>query len=332
LDDGVDARQAFREAIGEFREIEDQLKKYLDAAALDSFVFKNPSDIGNENISVRRLDIAETNAELGTVEVWLRENAAARERLEKAMKADSRSALAVESMGVLNFNEGADRAALTFFEQALQRDSNRPLSGYFRGMLTTAPSPALLDVIKRNPDFAPAHVQLASAYLREGSTDLALTPAVKAAQLRPSMGGYHVLVGNILHALGRDSEAAAVARFVAERWRDVHRDEAVELWLKLPASVKQGVELSKRSSIPGTRVVSGKVTSLQCRDKNQTMRLVIDSTPLTLRVKDDKAGFGLSDTVWYGPDHFNRCQHLEGLRVAVPYRNGELIQLDVMAP
>jgi len=332
LDDGIDARQAFREAIGEFKEIEDQLKKYLDRAGLDSFVFNNPSDVSNEKISVRRLDIAETNAELGTVEVWLHENAAARERLERAMKADSRSALAVESMGVLSFNEGADRPALTFFEQALQRDLNRLLSGYYRGMLTTAPSPALLDVIKQNPDFAPAHVQLAMAYLREGNTDRALAPALKAAQLHPSLGGYHVLVGNILHGLGRDSEAAAVARFVAERWRDVHRDEAVELWLKLPASLRQGVELSKRSPVPGTRIVSGKVTSLECRDKDQTMKLVIDNAPLTLRVKDDKAGFGLSDTVWYGPDHFNRCRHLEGLRVVVQYRNAELIQLDVMTP
>jgi len=62
------------------------------------------------------------------------------------------------------------------------------------------------------------------------------------------------------------------------------------------------------------------------------MALVIDNTPLTLRVKDEALKLSVSDTVWYGPDHFNRCLHLQGFRVLVVRRQNQLIELDVMSP
>ena len=70
---------------------------------------------------------------------------------------------------------------------------------------------ALNQVLELNRDFAPAYVQLAAGYMRERNFESAIPFAVKAQQLRPSRAGYHLLIGAILHALGRDVEAAAVA-------------------------------------------------------------------------------------------------------------------------
>jgi tetratricopeptide (TPR) repeat protein len=332
LDQGVDAKRAFRQVIAQFAEIEDRLKRYLDRRDFDAFVFNNRSDIAADRVSIRPLNPAETSAELGTADVWLHENTAARQRLEKAIQLDPHNALALESLGILSFDEGQDRQALTLFERALQQDANLYLASYYRAMLSSAPASALSELLDRNRDFAPAYIQLAKHYFRGGQFERALAPALKAAQLRPSLGGYHILVGKILHALGRDSEAAAVARFVAERWPDLHRDEAVDLWLQLSQQARQGVALSKRPPVPGTQMISGTVTSLACRDKDRTMAFVIDTTLLTLRVKDETIGLGLSDTVWYGPDHFDRCRHLQGLRVIAQYKNRELIQLDILDP
>jgi tetratricopeptide (TPR) repeat protein len=326
---------AFGQTIGDFGKVEDQLKQYLDEQTHEVFVFDNPPEITAQSVSVRRLDPAEANAELGTAQVWLHENAAARQRLDKAIQIDGQSAVAREAIGMLSFNEGQDKQALAHFEEALRQDPNRYLAGYYRAMLSTGSSSALESVVDRNRDFAPAYIQLAISHIREGNIERALAPALKAAQLRPALGGYHVLVGNILHALGRDTEAATVARFVADRWEDVHHDEAVELWQKLPEQPQQPLQgrvRSRRAPAAGTTVSTGRVASLACRDKDQTMALVIDNAPLTLRVKDEALKLSVSDTVWYGPDHFNRCLHLQGFRVLVVRRQNQLIELDVMSP
>src|SRR5205814_8519820 len=138
--------------------------------------------------------------------------------------------------------------------------------------------------------------------------------AVKAEQLWPSRAGYHTLIGNVLHALGRETEAAGVARYVAERWQDIDHDAAVELWQKLPARVRQGVDLARRPPLSGARTASGTIASVSCREKDQTMTVVIDGATLVLRAKDEKIKIGVFDTLGYGADHFTRCHHLAGLR------------------
>src|SRR5207237_8981328 len=87
LEKGTDQKQAFIDAIGEFKPIEEQLNRYLDGKELDAFVFNNPSILKDDDISLRRLSPAQANAESATAAVWLHENAAARARLEQPLKA-----------------------------------------------------------------------------------------------------------------------------------------------------------------------------------------------------------------------------------------------------
>ena len=66
------------------------------------------------------------------------------------------------------------------------------------------------------------------------------------------------------------------------------------------------------------------------------MTVVIDGTPLVLRVKDEKTSIEFSNTLWYGADHFSRCHHLDGLRAVIQYTplsasgiSGDLAKLEV---
>jgi tetratricopeptide (TPR) repeat protein len=334
LDQGVDTAKAFREAIGEFHDVEEQLRRYLDRKSLDVFAFNNPMPVVEDTFAARQLTLAESNAELGTVEVWLHENAAARPRLEQAMKDAPNLALAVEAMAFLKFSEGRDSEADALFERALAADGKLYLSAYYKAMLSPAADrrAALDRVVELNPEFAPAHAQLALQYARAGRFDSAIGPALQAQQLWPAKAGYHMLIGELLHALGRDSEAEAVARYVAERWPEMYGDAADELWQKLPSQSRKGPEPARKPPAAGTKVIHGIMTSVACSAKDQTMRIVIDGTSWTFRAVDAKITVGLSDDVWYGPDHFNRCQHLDGLRATVQFTpvagiSGDLIGL-----
>jgi hypothetical protein len=66
------------------------------------------------------------------------------------------------------------------------------------------------------------------------------------------------------------------------------------------------------------------------------MDVVIDGKQHTFRVSDDQIRLGLGDSVWYAPEHFNRCHHIDGLRAVIHYRpstnarmTGDLVQFDV---
>jgi len=239
-------------------------------------------------------------------------------------------------MGFVHFHEGTDLQALLHFERALQLNAKLYLSAYYAAMLASKDRSAINRVVALNPEFAPAHVQLAASYAREGNFQSALPPAVKAAEIRPAAGGYHMLVSRLLHAVGRDDEAAAVARYVAERWQDLHHDEAIDLWEMLSPDARKGTGFPRRPPRSGTRVVRGNVTSLTCRDKDRIMDVVIDGKPHTFRVNENQIRLGLADSVWYAPDHFNRCHHIDGLRAVIHYKpssnsriTGDLVQFDV---
>jgi tetratricopeptide (TPR) repeat protein len=339
LEKGSDQAQAFQETIGSFRDVEDQLRRYLDLEAVDSFIFKN-SEVQDSLITVGQLSTVDANSELGTFQVWVHENAGARETLQEALKKDSRSALALEGMGFLSFSEGKDQEAARYFERALQADQKRFLSLYYKAVLSRDSADVFQSAMKRvidlKGDFAPAYIQLAQSYLRQGNVGSAMPLALKAQQLWPSKAGYHIFIGYLLHRLGRDTEAAAVARYVEERWQGISHDEAVDLWQQLPAQVKRGSDLMKTPQPSAVREWHGRIQSLTCNEKDQTMAVMVDGIRTIFRMKQDNIRYQAADTIWYGPDHFSACRHLDGLRAVIRFRpasasanSSDLLELDV---
>jgi hypothetical protein len=190
--------------------------------------------------------------------------------------------------------------------------------------------------LKLNPDFGAAYTKLA---LRESNLSTALDLATKAKDLEPSRAGYFLLTAEILRRMGKNAEAAERAKFVADRWWTTDRDEAMELWNKVPAADRSGLELisdgENRDDHENTQLAEGNIKSVDCDEqKANSVTLEQPGGPLSLQVKRSILGF--TDTFWYGAEHFTVCHHVNGRYAVVRYRAGkdnsrpaEIVELDV---
>lgn len=178
-------------------------------------------------------------------------------------------------------------------------------------------SKALEHVLELKPDFAPAYVELAKIYIKQGKLQLALGLSRKAEQLEPFRAGYHILSGEILLLMNRPAEAAAEGAYVADRWGGPDRDEALELWNRVPEAQRGSEPLTVDLSSPIGQVMEGIVKSVTCGPGAFTMTLDVNGQSQTFK----RAGFagGFSDTLWVGSDHFSPCFHVQGLRANVHY-------------
>jgi hypothetical protein len=329
---GEDQKKAFQDAFGNFKDVEDGLLQYARKFTFSSYSMQNPSQINEKDFPSRPMSTAETEAELGTYRLFSHDHEEARAAIEQALHEDSGLALAHESLGFLNFADGKDEPAKAEFEKAHAADAKLYLSLYYATMLgplrkSDAPADqlalrtAMYDVLKANPRFAPAFVELAMIAARQGDRNFALNLARKAEDFEPSRAGYHLLVGRLLLALGRSDEAAKEATFVAERWRGPDHDEAVELLSALPAEKRLPDATLLTAALNGTQTSEGTVLSVTCASKEGTT--VIIQNPDGTRTFSSSAGghiVGYSDTLWFGGDHFTLCHHLDGLRAVVRYK------------
>ena len=332
LQKGQEQKKAFEEVFGSFKAVEEGLQQYSNKFLFPSYVMENPPQIKEKEFPSRVLTPAETEAELGTYRLWSHDWQEAREAVDQALKDDSGLSLAHEALGFLDFEEGKDAAALSEFDKAYNADQQRYLSLFYRTMLNGRPKSgsgpeclqfrvSMYDILKANPKFAPAFVELAFANLQHDDLLNALIMSRKAEALEPGRAGYHILSGRILLAMGRGEEAAKVASLVAERWRGPDHDEALELWNAVPAE-KRDSDAAIGEEVPAdTKGASGTLMSVTCGEKSMGTTLVFEDAN-GKRTFRNKGGYivGYSDTLWYGRDHFTVCHHLEGLRAIVRYK------------
>lgn len=346
LDKGVEQKKAFVEAIGDFKTVDKDLDDYTHRFTIQAMMAKNPPNFSEKDFSFRQLTPAETQAELGAFHLWDHDTETARTLILQALSGDSGLGLAHEDMGFLDFADGKDPEAAREFEQAFHLDGKLYLSAYYHAMLSSASSPGpddqsdfhkeILKVLEVNPQFAPAYVQLARLNLLQGKLDQAFGLSRKAEELEPSRAGYHILTGNILLRQGHNKEAAAFAKYVADRWAGPDHDEAVELWNSVPSADRPAGNALADIKLLGMEQVSGILKSTACGDKEAGIKVVIDhdGQSLTFHTKGSFRG-GFSDTIWYGEDHFNFCRHVNGLRAVIRYKpstdktyTGDLVELD----
>jgi tetratricopeptide (TPR) repeat protein len=234
-------------------------------------------------------------------------------------------------MGFLEFAEDKKVDAEKEFAQAYTLDNALYLSLFYQIMLsplvssnsvsdTNAFATSLGNVLRLNPKFAPAYVQLAILALRTGDLTSALRVSRRAEELEPSLAGYHLLTARILQRMGKSGEAGDYAKFVADRWIGPDHDEAVELWNNLPADARPILEPVSEAIPKDTQTAEGTVKSVACGDQGQgAFVLDHDGHLLTFHRKTGEVEFGFSDTIWYGADHFSLCHHLVGTRAVVRY-------------
>jgi Tfp pilus assembly protein PilF len=245
LQQGVEQKKAFQDVFGDFKGMDRALDAYVSNFSFPAGVLPGAGKIDEKSFSSRNLSLAETDAELGGFHLWTHDLAGARALVEQALKEDPKLGLAHEEMGFLNFSDGKDAEALEEFSHAFSLDPTLALSLFAKTMLSpiassSAPADqdvfhdAMARVLALNPQFGPAYVQLARLWLRRNDLNIAFAVSRKAEQLEPARAGYHLQSGQILLRMGKASDAATFARYVAQRWPGADHDEAVELWNAFP--------------------------------------------------------------------------------------------------
>lgn len=348
LQKGEEQKKAFEEVFGDLKALEEGLLQYANKFLFPSYVMENPPRINEKDFPARQMSSAESEAELATYRLWSHDRNEAREAAEHALKDDTGLGLAHEALGFLNFAEGKDSEAQDEFGKAYDADRQRYLSLFYRTMLGGWPKSnsvedlmklrvAMYDVLKANPRFAPASIELAFANLRHGDLPNALNMSRKAEALEPARAGYHLLSGRILLAMGREEEAAKIASFVAERWRGPDHDEALELWSQIPAEKRGATQITGEEVPIDTKSAVGTLSSVNCGEQAGGTTLVIEGGA-GRQIFQSKGPHivGYSDTLWFGRDYFSVCHHLEGLRAVVRYKEssdktvaGEWLELEL---
>jgi tetratricopeptide (TPR) repeat protein len=334
LQQGVEQKKAFQDVFGDFKAMDRALATYVSNFSFQAGVIPDSTQIDEKSFSSRSLSFAETEADLGGFHLWTHDLAGARALVEQALKDDPKLGFAHEEMGFLNFSDGKDREALEEFSQAYSLDPTLALSLFAKTMLSpiaASNAPAdqnafrdtLSKVLALNPQFGPAYVELARLWLRRNDLNIAFAVSRKGEQLEPTRAGYHLQSGQILLRMGKASEAATFARYVAQRWPGADHDEAVELWNAVPVEQRPAGDAPTIDVPKDTQSVEGTVKSVRCSPETQEQQglsLMLDAggQVLTFHTKGP-FGAGFSDTIWYGADHFSLCHHIEGMRAVVRY-------------
>jgi tetratricopeptide (TPR) repeat protein len=336
---GQPQKAAFVESFGSFEDANKNFGIYLLRFTFTSAEIPNPAIADERAFSLRTMSQAETEAVLAEFRVWMRDWQGVRTLAEASVKHDPKLGLAQEALGFVELNEGHPEEALRGFSRAVELDDTLYLSLFAKAMLSVPLNKSaadwetlreeLLKVTARKPDFAPAYVQLAKVYLAEGAPDKALSMSMKAEDLAPFRPGYHLLSGEILRRMGDPGDAAKYAGYVADRWAFPDRDEAFELWNRVPEKFRRGAMPPENAAVAGLNSTEGVVESVTCQGTAFGITLLKGADKVTFKSTHTPVGF--TDTNWLG-DHFTPCFYVKGLRAMVHYRqssdkayDGELV-------
>ncbi|HJT70411.1 MAG TPA: hypothetical protein VJ731_09450 [Terriglobales bacterium] len=325
---GVEQKKAFVETFGAFDDVQNRYDLYIQKFAFTSGVLPEPQRLEERDFTSRAMTQAETHAELAAWHIRFHHWEQAREEIELALKDDPKLSLAHEDNGFLQFNNGKDSEALKEFTTAVELDPKNYIALFAETMSSPssqsaaaadqeAKSKALEQVLQSKPDFAPAYIELAKISVAKGDLQLALGLSRKAEQLEPFRAGYHILTGRIMLRMNHPADAATEAAYVASRWGAPDRDEALELWNRVPAAQRNTELLTVDLSSQKGEVAEGIVKSVNCAPGSFAITLDVNGKSETFKSPGFRGGF--SDTLWVGSDHFSPCFHVQGLRANIHY-------------
>jgi tetratricopeptide (TPR) repeat protein len=346
LQDEVPQRKAFEQTFGDLKSFDDNFSKYLNTFTLKAGVFPPDKGMNSKTFSERKLTPAEADYEIGCFKIGDHDSANGLSLIEKSLALDANLAPAHEELAFLYFREGKDADAVEEWKRAVALDPSLPRSLFaltMSGTSLAAQTPEQLQALQKTlqhitelaPSFAPAYVELALVEVQLGSMQQAYNDAHKAETLEPWRAGYHILTGRILLRGKQPALAANYSRYVAGHWYGPDHNEAVDLWLDVPAA-DRGDDPPLTLDMPrDTKVVTGTVEDVSC-GTTPDARLTVtfrpdapaDAKPITFK-SDGRLMIGFSDTFWWGEDHYTSCHHLGGHHGVVAYKEQDQKLLDL---
>jgi tetratricopeptide (TPR) repeat protein len=337
LQKGVDSQKAFEETFGDLGELEKQFSAYVSRFAFNSLKMGNLAKQDPASFAGGVMFAPELDANMAGFFTYMGETDEAGKRIDNALKADPKFALAHENAGFLYFRQGKDDEAAKEFGEAAELNPTDYLSIYYSAMLkyhgkSDVDSLSQLDaaidkVMQLNPRFAPALIVRSQIYVHQRKLQEAFNVSMQAQKLEPDRAGYLTNSAAIL-LLGHNYPAAVkMAGAVAAKWTNSDSAEAVavETQARRLGKIEQTAEEKAQEDqemeyTKNTEAAEGIIESVHC-EKSKPLELMLlrdGADPLKFR-GGKLQGVGFSDTIWYGADHFSSCQHLAGMNAVVRY-------------
>jgi tetratricopeptide (TPR) repeat protein len=230
---GHSREEAWAEAFGDVRSIEDALPNYARSPILSFAKFPVEVKLDEQRLEGRRLAPVEVSGLQAAVHVAMGRPEEARAALGEARSADPESPLSYDAEGLLADRNGDDAAAAAAYARAVELGTPSAHSHYRAAQLAWAADAdaaalarrrSLLErAIELNPAYADAYSFLAETLLDQDENEAALARAERAVTLEPGDSYPRLALGKALHAVGRDAEAR----------------ESAELGLQLAGSERQ---------------------------------------------------------------------------------------------
>jgi tetratricopeptide (TPR) repeat protein len=336
LQKGVKSEEAFEDSFGPVNEVEKKFFTYPRQMALNTLRLDKLSPMDPKEFPGGPMSQAETDARLGSLFTYTHQGEDANRKISAALTEDPKLAIAHENAGFLYFQQGKDEEAANEFDKAVELDPSSYLPVYYQAMMkyhgkTDADSlqkldTALREVLRLNPRFAPAVAVRSQILIQQGKLQDAFNTAVQAQQLEPDRAGYKTLAATILLLGNNYTEAVKWASDVAARWTASDSAEALAVVNQArrlskiePTADEKFQEAAEMDYAKGTVAVEGRIQSVTCQ-KNKRMELALLSGGKTLNFwVGNNFGWGFSDTLWYGRDHFYACYHLDGMKAIIRY-------------
>lgn len=218
----VDAVTAATHAFGDLKHLQSELEAYVAQPVFTYVKAPIATEVDEGAFQVQPLTTAQADAVRADLLAYNDRVKDAHSLLDQVLHADPNNALAHETMGYLEFQQGHMDEARKWYEQAVKLDSQSYLAHYYFAAMSMNSGPlnpdaeaqveaSLRTAIRLNPAFAPPYDRLAVFYgLRRKNLDEAHMLNLQAVQLDPGNVGYRVNTASVLLTMQRENDALAV--------------------------------------------------------------------------------------------------------------------------
>ncbi len=355
----VDPVVAAERAFGDLHQLQKALETYLSLPAFRYFRVPTTVAVNEAAFEAKAVPIPAADAVRADFLAYNNRGNDARALLDTILKDDPKSASAHETMGYLEFRAGNLEAARTWYEQAVQLDSQSYLAHYYFAAIsmqngsTTRPEDiesSLKTAIKLNSKFAPAYDALATFYgNRHERLDEAHMLALRATVLDPANLGYRLNTAAVLEQQNRNAdalrvltnaaglaktpeEAAAVeSRVMALKQYQAEQDKATEASRQAEVRAREASRLTVISANSGAPkhpteapsgpkyVAKGVIKSVECTDPS-VLELKVTGGPKDISLYSNNYFAITYAATNYTPEgDIQPCKDLEGMKASVQY-------------
>jgi len=216
----VDAVTAGERVFGDLGQLQKALQTYIQLPNFRYFRVDAATSADESTYKTSAVPVSEANSVRADFLAYNDRGKDARALLDTVLRDDPKNELAHETMGYLELRAGNLEAARTWYEQAVQLDSQSYLAHYYYAAISirsgaqTPPEQieaSLRAAIKLNPKFAPAYDQLAVFYgMHHEKLDEAHMLDLQAVALDPGNLGYRLNTAATLQEADRYTDAIHV--------------------------------------------------------------------------------------------------------------------------